>query len=194
METVFVSFAKRIKKINVLSIVQEILSDRNVQLTILDAIRWRLGEHGKDAHGNILITDLAQKQGFGYRYAYSTIYERKPPGRFIGKIQRGETWKHVTLRNEKNFYPSMDIDADKFYANIKAEFIKEDGHIYRNFTMSYSSQKEFEKEVLSPGTKVINSLIHNVIYPRLMAEIREAMGIKQVKTSRNYQDFLNIEP
>ena len=185
MDTVFVSFAKRIKKINVLAIVQEILSDRNVQLTILDAIRWRLLEHGKDSNGKELQTDIAKQQSRGNKYALFTIKQ---------KIAKGHIYKHVTLKDTGEFYNSMDIDADKFYANIKADFIKSDGHIYENFEKSYSSQLEFEKSILSPGTKVINSLIHNVIYPRLMGEIREAMGIKQVKTSRNYQDFLNIEP
>lgn len=166
----FALLAANLKKIDFDKMLSEIMKLPKIKDQITKDIQFRLFGTGKDSEGNSLKTDKSIKEGLGNVYAHSTINEIEPPGRFRGKKQRGQKFSNVTLSNDGDFYLSLDIISNLFGFETQADFMKEDGHIYDNFKMSYGNKNIFEDKITGINKKEINELkqsVYKILFKRL---------------------------
>lgn len=167
------SFAAQIKKFDVYKTIASILKKKEVSDYITFIIINRLYTKGIDGNEKELQTDRSIEEGLGYKYASSTIFETKPPGRFRGKIQRHQKYSNVTLSSDGGFYNSFKVIVKERIFEIKAEFEKSGGHMYNNFTKSYKSEADFEDSI----EKLVNDKelfkIAEYIYPEFEKRLNE---------------------
>lgn len=122
---------------------QSIFEDDFVQDWIIETIQERLLFEGKTGELERLRTDFGKSQQFRGKFGfYSRGTERK-------KIDKGQTIKRVTLRDKGNFHDSFRLSASRAFYQMKANFRKKDGHIFKNFLDSFGNEKDFEDAVLS---------------------------------------------
>lgn len=169
----FEQLSSDLRKINISNILNDIFTEKNIQEWVIDAIQLRLEITGIDGKGQKIKTDLAKKQGLGLYYAHSTINEHKPPGRFKGKKQKGQNYKNVTFKDSETFYNSMRIILNNAGFVIDANFEKKKGNIYKNFTQSYSSKKEFSSDIMSLTPREMTLIMETKVIPLIKIKINE---------------------
>lgn len=153
-------------------IFERIFTKEKIVIEITRAVKERLFFKGDTGTGVELKTD---GRGGGYPYAISTVEEVKPPGRWRGKGQTNLPFDRVTLFNETGiFYASFDVVATRFMFEIKGDFEKgKDSHIYTNFQDLFSSEKEFEKSVMSITVKELSKILEKYANIEIDKEIKK---------------------
>lgn len=157
---------ENLQKISINDSFREILRESGVQSFIKDTIKNRIQRTGIDGKGERLKTDSSRG---GQVYSdFTNILKEKKSG--ISGIT-----SHVTLTDSGDFWESLRvlIKAESFVT--EADFIKTDGHMQRNFTRDYGSQKEFEDAVTSLTQSELESLVGDYIYPRLIKKINAVL-------------------
>jgi len=133
---------------NLFSIMQYIFSQNSIEEFVMKQITTRLYTQGTDRFLNKLATDAGRPY-----YSLATQME---------KIDKGQKITNVTLSDTEEFYNSFQIEAKKYYFEIKADFQKEDGNIYENFKGSYSNQSNFENAIAALSENEMNNLLEQI--------------------------------
>lgn len=146
----------RLKSVDVNSISQSVMSQRQVQEWLIETAQDRIYNTGIVSNGQELVTDNAAR---GEVYSFSTIES---------KAASNKRFRNVTLEDSGQFYKSWIVEAEKTYYQISAEFNKSDGNIYENFSKSFSNASSFESAVLGLTDDEISFFIGNIFYPRFL--------------------------
>jgi len=159
----FASIAESIISFNIEKSIQKFFNEKRVQDEIIRTIRKRLFKTGLEKDGKQVSTDR------GTPYAGITTYYKK-----LGITKReGKTiftgvrpTDRVTLLSEGHLYASMKSIVTKNQIALVANFDdpKYKGTIYKNFTKTYNSKKDFESEVMSLNDEEIKKLIDNLLH------------------------------
>lgn len=159
----FLDIAGFVKEFDTVQTLSKIFSSQNIQKWVLDTIRNRIDLSGVTGSEQTLKTD---KSGSGNPYSDFTmdIYD-----------WMGLQTNHVDLKVSGDFHASFRFVLNLFGWEITADFQKEDGHIAKNFTNMYSSQEDFESDVLSLTAQEIDSLIKNQVTPLYLKEYHETV-------------------
>lgn len=156
----FLEISKRVEKINMNNIYKIVFSEKNIQSWSLGAIQNRLYDIGVDGVGNKLKTDNA---GSGF-YSERT--------KDIKNLE-GKKFSNVTLEDTGAFYHSMKFNLNLYGFDIDANFLKEHGHIYKNFTESYANKADFEDKILKLTVKEFDYIMQTFAIPKIKQEIKK---------------------
>jgi hypothetical protein len=152
--------AKKLKNVKINKLASQIFNIQDVNDWILDSIKNRLEYEGKDAKEKILQTDFGKSagklSGKNKRYGRNTEIIKRSKGQDITK---------VTLKDSGDFYKSFRLLVRASFFEIKANFKKKKGNIYKNFLDSYNDFETFEREILNITDKDYNVLIDNFLIP-----------------------------
>jgi hypothetical protein len=162
----FGQLAQNIRKISISQILQDIISESSTQQIIKDTIKNRIQTSGKTATNQELRTDRAEQ---GEVYNAFTI-DVKEQGSGISSIT-----SHVTLTQGGQFWESLRISLITYGFRTEADFIKEEGHMFKNFTFTYGSQKEFEDDVIGLSENELREIWTNYLEPKLIKRINETI-------------------
>jgi hypothetical protein len=153
--------ANNLKQNPIEKLLKEIFSEDFIKDWIIETIQERLYLQGIDGQGKQLKTDRSGKQKNKNKfYTDYTVALKKAGG--------DSRVSNVTLKDSGEFYRSWEIEAKKTLVEIKADFEKEDGHIYKNFTIRYSNEKTFEDNILEMNENEWTLFIDNLLQPRLV--------------------------
>lgn len=145
---------------DVISIILDLLESEKFNEWIFEKIRDRLYYTGKDVDGNELQTDISRLEGFDPHYARFTVLVKQGlKERIDGRRKGDERTENVTLYDTGDFYQSFAIEVRDTFAEITADFIKNDGHLQENFEFTYASREEFEDKILNLSDTEINQLM-----------------------------------
>jgi len=153
-----------LKKIDYNSFFEDEYKKKTIQSFVIRSIRKRLYFEGKDKNDSILRTNAGKSSSNGH-YADSTITIKK-----TNRQGRDRRTKNVTLHDTKYFYASMAMQPKKTHASMIADFQKNGGHIFKNFTSSYGSIKEFESSILGLNNEE-NNVLANMLAPDISRKI-----------------------
>lgn len=156
----FGTLAASLKKISPNQILKEILSKPDIQIWIKNRIKNRVQTTGIVADGTKLKTDNSKS---GKHYSDFTIFLKEKFNSGIAGIT-----DHVTLTEGGQFWESLRILIKENSFETKADFIKTDGHMYKNFTSDFGSRKEFEDAVDGLSYEDLQSLTEQKIYPEFI--------------------------
>jgi exonuclease V gamma subunit len=120
-------------------------------------IRQRLNARGLRSDGTKIVTKKARKYGKGVYTPY-TIFLKK---------QKGQEYRHVTLKDTGEFQKSFEKKFIKDALNIKANSQKEDGDISETVDLT---------NVLNLSGNEITELVKE-IKPDFIKETRKAIGV-----------------
>ena len=161
----FAKLAKKVGKIDIYKILEDITRENDVQKWIKDTIKNRfLKGGGVTADGTILQTDSASG---GNPYSNRTMDI---------KDYLGQEIRWVTLKDTGDFWESLRIIIKRDGFETKADFMKKDGHIQKNFTQQYGSQKEFENAVDGLSNDELIQLVSIYYYPRTVNKLNEILS------------------
>lgn len=124
-----------------------------IQDFLIESVQDRLKKEGTDSQNKKLRTDTAIFRGEQF---YSSFTQG------LKGINRSQ---HVTLHDEGSFYRSMDVVVGKTFYKVKAEFEKDNGNIYDNFTNSYSNESDFENAILNLTSSDFKIFINKIFLP-----------------------------
>ena len=103
-----------VKKFNQKKFLKQAVKNKDLKKQILDLNRFdQLYNLGEDANGEDLVPS----------YAYNTIVG--VPGRYEGKIAKGQPFDRVTLNDKGNFYNSFDLKFNNDELEITADDIND---------------------------------------------------------------------
>ena len=156
----FGEIAKATKNINTKTILKEVLKDRAIEAYIFTTIRSRVISKGITGTNEKLKTDESPSGQF---YSYYTQFLKEKHGSGAGRIT-----DHVTLWGDGTFWGSLKFEILENSMLIDADFIKSDGHMYRNFETQFASKKEFEDAVLSLTDTEMQKLLKEYIEPKFI--------------------------
>lgn len=140
----------------------ETMDTPRMKSLIISLIQDRLKKRGTDSYEAPLRTDASIEQNL---HPFYSLFTAKM------KEEAGQISDHVTLEDTGNFYDSMFITIKKTFINIKANYKKEDGNIYDNFTDSYTNFKAFDEFVLNITDKDVDT-ITQALLPKLIENVR----------------------
>lgn len=147
----------------------QVLSTDAIQDWIISTVQTRLYELGTDKMNDKLKTDAARIFASHPYYSYYTVAVKHGNiKRKDGKGGGDSRTENVTLKDSGEFYDSMRVVVKKTLLQIQANFRKEDGHIQKNFELSYNSPAQFEDYILGLTDEETDLLIENFIQPRLI--------------------------
>lgn len=138
----------------------------NVQKWLENTPKQRIQNTGKDSTGEKLKTD---RSGLNEFYSDLTIILKENESG-IGSIS-----EHVTLTQSGRFWQSLKIVFFESGFKYDADFVKEDGHMYRNFTRDYDSAEDFEKKIAGVSVEELSFMLKNMIIPTLIKELRATL-------------------
>jgi hypothetical protein len=157
---VFEKIANNLENNPIESILKKIFSEDFIKDWIIETIQTRLFEEGEDGTGKVLRTNASfRKNNKSKFYSDFTISLKK-----IG----GDKTSNVTLKDTGEFYRSFEITAKNTLVEIKADFEKDDGNIFKNFTKQYSSKQGFEDSILEMNEQEWSLFIDNILLPRMV--------------------------
>lgn len=159
--------AENLKKINFDKIFKEVFSSQNIQSWVLNTVKNRIQQTGKDSSGDQFKTDSSLA---GESYADLTIILKEKFGSGIGAID-----SHVTLTQSGKFWDSMRYHLIQGGIQLTADFIKEDGHMFRNFTRDFDGPEDFEEKVLGLTDSELENMLNNMINPLILKKLRETV-------------------
>jgi hypothetical protein len=148
---------------------QSIFEDDFVQDWVIETIQERLFLEGKISDLQRLRTDFGKSQRFrGKAGFYSRTTE------FI-KGKTGQPINRVTLKDSGKFYNSFRLNERRSFYNLSAKFRKKDGHIFKNFSDSFNSEKDFEDAILSLTDEEKDLFLTQIFRPRFHQRIINAI-------------------
>lgn len=130
---------KKVRSFSQEKAMKEILKEKDLQAQIIDLNQKQLFEQGIDADG--------KPTG---DYAPSTIYGTK---NFPGKIEKGQRYDHITLKDTGEFYDSMQVKSIPEGIQIKADYLKEGGEDLRDEWPSAVGLTNESKQEIKPQIK-----------------------------------------
>jgi hypothetical protein len=163
----FAVIAEKLEKIDVFKILRDITKENDVQKWVKDTVQGRWQTKGQDAFGNFPQTD---RSGPGEVYADLTIILKEQNSGVSGIVS------HITLTESGAFWDSFRIIVKSDGWDTTADFIKEDGHMQRNFTQDYGSKKEFEDAVTDLKNEELAEMIKLYYYPRFEKKINDILS------------------
>lgn len=134
-------------------VLDEVWKDKGLQDAILKSIQTRLRTKGTDKDNFKLRTNTATR-GFTTGGFYSKTTEG------IKKIL-----DKVNLLDTGKLYSSMTARAVRGGLDLSADFQKGSENVWDNFTVMYSSQKEFEDAIMNLSRDNYDTIIENWIIP-----------------------------
>lgn len=141
-------------KVDFNKILNDIFKAPNIQKWVFDTIQKRLYLEGETGTDVVLKTDSSGPDPYS-------------PVTMDVKDFRGQRIGNVTLKDKGDFYASFRMALTLFGFEISADFDKESGHIYENFTKLFASKAEFEDAVLTLKDNEIEFMIKNMIIPKI---------------------------
>lgn len=135
MKSIFDNIGNFFESLNPVDVLYRIFSMQDIKDRLIASVQARLEFEGITASGLKLKTDRAIEQDQGLVYS--------------GFNEKAEN-KFVDLLDTRDFYLSFNVESKANNILIDADFEKKDGNIFDNFQHSFSSQKDFEKEILTP--------------------------------------------
>jgi len=160
MSLFFLQLSEDLMKVNVSRLLNDIFSEKNIQEWVIDAIQLRLEVSGIDGKDKKMKTDRAT-DGF-YSERTKDI-----------KSYFGQNYSNVTLKDSGDFYKSMKIILNNAGFEIDGDFEKENENIYKNFTNSYASQKEFSSDIMSLTSKEMTLIMETKVIPLINKKLNE---------------------
>ena len=94
------------------------------------------------------------------------------------KRKKGQRIKNVTLKDTGEFYRNWRIKMSAFIIELEANFKKDKGDIYDNFTRKYDTPQAFYAAVLSMNEKELIHYSINVILPTYVEFTKKDLGAK----------------
>lgn len=152
----WLDYKKVFQNISISDMLDEIFSISRVQDEVIRLNQEQLTQ-GLDSDKKVIITDKAKIENAGHVYAINTI---RGTSRYKGKIEKGQPYKEVTLKDTGQFYNSFRLLIREKYYEILADFRKGDENIMDNFRTS-----DFEFLGLSDDN--LEQLIIHTILPQL---------------------------
>lgn len=152
------TFLEIAKKIDFESVLFAVFSNEEIKRRIVFLITKRLYEKGTDKENQKLTTDKGNPF-----YSNYTVKLKK---------QKRQKFQNVTLRDSGTFYQSFKVDVMKTFFEIQAEFMKENGHMQKNFTKSYNSEAIFE-EMITGLTEIEIQILVNSLLPSIIRELKK---------------------
>jgi hypothetical protein len=156
--SIFKEFAEKIDKIDIDSILQNIMNYDFTKEFVINTIQERIENTGIDAKNQKMQTNKSSSGAYG---AYSKFTENL-------KAKSGDQFKHVTLKDKGDFYNSFNILANKQWIEISATFQKDDGNIYENLSGMYSGEIDFESAILNMNEKEFEIFVKKIILPEFL--------------------------
>jgi hypothetical protein len=156
-----------IQKIDLSVIIEDITKKENIQRWIKDTIKGRIQTKGIDAKGNKMQTDRSSP---GEPYSDYTMDLKDTFGSGFGNVI-----SHVTLTQEGDFWESLRVTIIQKGFRTEADFIKKDGHMYKNFTQDYTSQEDFENAVTGMTENELKELFTDFYAPLIIKKINEIL-------------------
>lgn len=149
------SFAelKKLFEWDLYKMLDEVFKQSEVQDTMIDFNQDQL-QDGTDALGQTIVTIG------GSPYRQKTV---------IAKRKKGQPTNKVTLYDTGEFYKTFKVQFVNQGYEITADFEKEDGSIYDNFTSQY--------DFMGLDTESLTELVMEVVLPRLGTMIRKKIGL-----------------
>lgn len=148
-------FGELAKKLSIEQAMNQIFKDAIVLNAYIDILQKSLYQTGKGADGQKLKTDKSRRSS-----VYATFTE-------IQKQKFNLPTDRVTLFDSGQFYDSFRVKAFKTYLEVYADFEKKDGNIAKNFQGMFTTEKEFESNILRPNAEAWAEFVNNEILPRL---------------------------
>jgi hypothetical protein len=163
----FGTLADKVAKIDIFRILEEITRENDVQNWIKNAPKDRIQKTGIDALGNKMQTDRSSS---GEVYSDLTNILKEQNSGIAGITS------HVTLTERGDFWDSLKLIIKRDGFETTANFIKEDGHMFKNFTQDYSNEKEYEDAVDGLSKDQLAQLVIVYYFPRTVKKINEILS------------------
>jgi len=149
IKTIFLEIAEKLKPIK-----YDIFDNPELLKIITKTIKDRLNKSGVDSEGQIIRTDASRVTPSGRYSAYTVRVKKK----------KGQTTKHVTLKDSGSFQDSIEAFVTPDGIFTKADFSKEGGaNIIDNFLDSFNTDSEFNDAIIgiqkSEKIKLIDIII-----------------------------------
>ncbi len=158
----FAKISESYSGVNFNKIFQKIFSKEKIEKYIVENIAKDLYNSGITGDGKILQTDTAKRQGLGLPYSKFTTKL---------KADKNHPTNRVTLYDTGEFDYSMNVYAGNLYAEVKADFQKDNGNIYDNFKYLFKSYSDFQSSVLTLRKKKFDTLLDSYILIEFQKEL-----------------------
>ncbi|MCP4762032.1 MAG: hypothetical protein GY870_09625 [archaeon] len=165
---------ENIIKVDLDSVTAKVMNTSAVKEFFKSAQENRLYFTGKDSEGKKLRTDASIMDNNNPFYSMLTVQIKK--GLVKGFKSGDSRTANVTLTDSGKFYESLALKVNKSSAELSGDFDKSDGNIYKNFQLSYGSEKEFEDEILGLNEKQMEAFIE-FIQPLIFLEYKKQIGL-----------------
>lgn len=106
---------KKARRLDTNDLLETAVSNAGVQQQMVDFNQNQMYELGVDAKGEPLGD-----------YSPVTIHGKPGPNGFPGKIEKGQRYDHITLKDTGEFYDSMKVQVDSDSATITGDMDKPD--------------------------------------------------------------------
>jgi len=163
--TIIGELAENMKRLKADDILFKIFGSSEIKEVMIEMNQSQLKEDGKASTGQKLRTDTAKEQGEEYYSFFTTRL----------KIAFGKDFRPVALYDSGLFHDSIKVFEQKTQVVFQANFNKGGGHIWDNFTTTWSSEREFENAILGLSTEHFVILIDKYIYPMFVQEVENGM-------------------
>jgi hypothetical protein len=177
----FAELAEKYRKIDLMFAFLSALKNNGNEYEFIKTIQDRIYDTGRVNDGAKLITDVGRKEKT-YDYAVKTVHGGRDQygDYYLGKIQKGQKYSNVTLKDTDEFYNSWKLKYSTKFFDLNANFIKFDKkgkmyHIADNFTDMYAGDEEFEEAILSMSKEELNEFLHKIIFDDFMNELKKQL-------------------
>ena len=160
----FSEIGNKLVKIDTNKIAETIFKKPDVIKWILGSITGRLFKTGIAGDGTRLKTD----ESIG-----AAVYSSFTIGL---KREDGQPTNKVTLKDTGEFYDSFHIFARNTYFEIVAQFEKEEGNIYDNFTFLFQNEDEFIEAITSMTVEEFENLLFKEVYEDVLKEFKKQIS------------------
>jgi hypothetical protein len=148
------SLYNSVNTFDVKKVISDVLKINAVKGALIAIIQKRLYNKGETATGKKLKTDLANSIGYGGNLGF---YSAKTESI---KASKNQPVNRVTLNDTGEFYDSFKAEFKTDNLDVSADF----RDIYDNFLETFSSEKEFQEEILDITDDEKDQLFE-VMYP-----------------------------
>ena len=148
----------RLASIKIFEMIDAMFGTAKYQKLVPDMVRHRLAITGLYSTGKVIRTYKSQEEGQDAVYAHNTIFGTSE---YRGKIQKGQPYGQVRLKDTGDFYETFNLLPKQTYAVIEYNEKKPDGLISENvdfdniFNLSEGEMNRLRIEVLPDLVKSI---------------------------------------
>ena len=148
------SLYKNVSTFSTTKVINDVLKINAVKGSLIAIIQKRLYNKGETATGKKLKTDLANSMGYGGNLGF---YSAKTESI---KADKKQPVNRVTLYDTGEFYDTFKAEFKNGSLGLSADF----RDIYDNFLESYSSENDFQEDILDITDEEKEQLFE-VMYP-----------------------------